>query len=731
MSELIFRALPAFKFIAFVGFATILAVSLWIWIRSGYQRRILMVESLRILVAGIAALTLLQPELRTSTSAEQRAVIAILHDASLSMDTQDVVTGEEGPVPTRAEWVEQRLEEEFWKGAAGGSEVIVEAFSAPPSPEEAPHSGTNINNALLSVLERYDNLQGVILMSDGDWNVGGNPIEAASRYFSRQVPVFGVPVGSPIALPDLAVTHASAPAFGIVGDRVQVTFTIRNTLNETVRTTVSLTDEDGDLTTKEVELPALRETTDSMFYIPRRDGTTTLALDVPVHPDELIEDNNTRRLQVTAREESIKVLIVDSLPRWEYRYIRNALYRDPGVTVNSILFHPDPDIRGGGPGYLDTFPDSLQELSDYDVIFLGDVGIENNQLTIEQTELLRQLVEQQASGIVFLPGSAGNQISLLDTELGDLIPVLLDTTNKTGARAPIPSSLVLTQAGNQNLLTILTQDEAHNAAIWRNLPGFYWHAPVIKARAGSEVLAVHETMKNEFGRLPLLVTNTAGNGKVLFMGTDGAWRWRRGVEDLYHYRFWGQVARWMSYQRKMAEGERLRIYYTPDNPMPGQTLTLNANAYDRFGAPLQNGSVTLTVSQPDGRSKRLEMTPTQGGLGSFFGRLAIEHPGEYTISAYSPENDETVTTTFYAEGEPIERIGQPARPEVLAEISRISRGSLAQTDNLPGLVEQIRTLPQPQPVVRYVEVWSHWGWALLLVTSAGIFWIARKAAGQI
>ena len=44
----------------------------------------------------------------------------------------------------------------------------------------------------------------------------------------------------------------------------------------------------------------------------------------------------------------------------------------------------------------------------------------------------------------------------------------------------------------------------------------------------------------------MIVTRSAGNGKVLYMGTDSAWRWRKGVEDTYHYRFWGQVVRWMS-----------------------------------------------------------------------------------------------------------------------------------------------------------------------------------------
>ena len=46
---------------------------------------------------------------------------------------------------------------------------------------------------------------------------------------------------------------------------------------------------------------------------------------------------------------------------------------------------------------------------------------------------------------------------------------------------------------------------------------------------GSEVLAMHGTVSNGFGRVPLIVTKTFGAGKILFMGMDGAWRWRRGA----------------------------------------------------------------------------------------------------------------------------------------------------------------------------------------------------------
>jgi len=149
---------------------------------------------------------------------------------------------------------------------------------------------------------------------------------------------------------------------------------------------------------------------------------------------------------------------------------------------------------------------------------------------------------------------------------------------------------------------MLATDPSANQAVWRGLPGFYWYAPVVRAKPGAEVLAVHEAARNQYGRIPLLVTRSSGNGKVLFMGTDSAWRWRKGVEDTYHYRFWGQVVRWMAHQRHLSQDEGVRFFYTPEAPKRGDKVRLNATVLDKLGIPVSTGKVAVTLTAPSGTS---------------------------------------------------------------------------------------------------------------------------------
>ncbi len=99
-----------------------------------------------------------------------------------------------------------------------------------------------------------------------------------------------------------------------------------------------------------------------------------------------------QQFRIAVRSETLKVLVVDSLPRWEYRYLRNALERDPGVESHCVLFHPSLG-PGGGRNYLTAFPGTKEQLQRYDVIFLGDVGVGEGELKESDVALIRGLVE--------------------------------------------------------------------------------------------------------------------------------------------------------------------------------------------------------------------------------------------------------------------------------------------------------------------------------------------------
>jgi len=720
---------PTSLIVSSVAMLATAAICFISWRRSGYRNSQGLLEALRFVIVGMAIVLYNQPEWVETYRPEEKPTIAVLYDNSPSMATQDVTNS--GPTSAarlrRSEAIAPLLDRTPWNSVAEELDVDIEAFSGPDASQ-----GSDLNAALTKAMEEYPNLRGIVFASDGDWNEGQPPVQAAARLRLKGIPVFAVPVGSPIRMPDVELLSLDAPTFGIAGKSVRIPLTIESSLPREYVTTVTLRTSDGEEVTKDVRVAPMGRTTDWVIWKPKTTGDYTLTLNVPPHSDELITDNNRLTAPISIREEKLRVLVVESVPRWEYRYLRNALSRDPGVDVSCLLFQPGlAKVGGGNKDYIKAFPDKLEELSKFDVVFLGDVGIEDGQLTAEQCRLLKGIVEHQASGLVFMPGSQGRQFSLLETELGDLCPVVLDPAQPGGWGSRTPSHFELTELGRRSVLTKLADTQDDNIDVWEGLPGFQWYAPIARSKPGSEVLCVHKDASNENGRLPLLVTRTFGSGKVLFMGTDGAWRWRKGVEDKYHYRFWGQVVRWMAYQRNMAKGETMRLYYTPDQPQLRQTLSIHANVMERSGEPLQHGEVTARITAPSGKSEIVRLNSAGEEWGTFDGRFRTAEPGKHAVVLSCKQTGATLETSFFVQGGVNERLGRPARREVMEEIARVTNGKVIEPEKIDEVVRAIAALPEPAASVRHVQLWSHPIPAAVLITLMGVFWAGRKMIGLV
>jgi uncharacterized membrane protein len=709
------------------------AVLSWMgWNRAVAKKRAVgWLEMLRVIIALGIAVTLNQPEWKQTYRPEKNPVLAVLVDTSKSMRTEDVLDRENAAAQPQARSAAAALiaDPKLWEPLRERMEVVIEPFNSTLSPAD---EATDLNGALAKVLEEQPQLKSVILVSDGDWNAGSAPSQAGTQLRMRSVPVLAVPVGAETKLPDIEIVSFDVPTFGVEGKPLRIPFVIDSSLPRENFLTVQVKTSTGEALTKEVTVPAMGRVQDSIVWKPASTGDVTITLTVPQIDGDRFPENNVISAPVSIRKEELRVLVIETLPRWEYRYMRNAMERDPGVEVNTLLFHSTIQQMGQGRGYLDAFPKS-EDLGKYDVVFLGDVGVGEGMLTQEQAEQVRQIVRDQASGLVFLPGFQGHQASLAaeGSPLSELYPVVLDPAQPKGWGAASPGRFALTESGQRSLLTKLEDTDEASARVWSTLPGFQWYAPALRARAGSEVLATHSSESSRFGRVPLLVSRTYGAGKILFMGSDGAWRWRRGVEDKYHYRFWGQVVRWMAYQRNMAAGGNLRLFYSPDRPTTGDVLTLNANALSTTGEPLRDAVVTVQIAAPSGKTNSIRLLPAgEEAYGLFTGTFLPEEPGQHQVRLSCAESGTPLDTTLSIQGTAREKLGQAARYDVLRELVGLTRGQLMSASDPAEVVSAVAALPEAALEERRVLLWAHPAWAGLLLLLMSTFWIGRKLVGM-
>ena len=686
---------------------------------------------LRLTAVFMVAFSLLKPEIITLKTQTDEPEIVIFQDISNSMNTKDFVIHKqtEDITAKRSEWLQSLIDSKFYSPLQKNFKVFVKTFAGEKNKKgEIDKSATDINYALGEETKNFKNLRAVILLTDGDWNQGTSPVAAATKLRTKNIPVFSVPVGSPFYLPDVVLNKVKVPAFCLVGEKISIPFQIENRMDTELSTKITLRSDFGTENTKDIIIAPHETYEDSILWQPKKTQLYNLTIDLPVQPGEFIKDNNSFSFSIDVKQDSIKVLIADSLPRWEYRYLLNALKRDPGVKVNSLLYLSNMKT-GGGVGYLKKFPNK-KELAFYDVIFLGDIGLGKGELSSDDIKNIAGVVKYLGTGLVLMPGYQGRQYSFANTPIEDLNPVIIDPAKKNGIENDILSHLELTRLGSSHFLLMLANTPDMNSSVWKRLPGFSWNAAVLSAAPGANVLAVHSGLQTESGRMPLIATRSYGQGNVLFMGIDSAWKWRKGVEDKYHYRFWGQVVRWMAHKRHLADKNGIRCFFVPETPEEGNTISLFASLYDSLNQPVEDADLKVAVSKGN-KEFTFNLIAQQGKWGVYKGNFIADENGEYNLKITSGKQNSEMEMQIKVGKVQKEQIGRPINMKILQDLSAITAGEVILPENIDSILQKINSLPKRSEIENRIQIWAQWWWGALILLLLTFFWIFRKIFGLL
>ena len=190
------------------------------------------------------------------------------------------------------------------------------------------------------------------------------------------------------------------------------------------------------LESKQVDVPRDgRPERIELVYRPTTTGERTFIIEVERQPRELQTENNRIERVITVRKEKLKVLYVNSDPRYEFRYLKNYLDREETIELNVVLLSSDPEYSEQDRAALPTFPASKDELFSYDVVLMGDA--DTTFLSQSHMQNLVQFVTEKGGGVLFIAGELFDPLSYRGTPLELLLPIEL-----ADARNPQPSARV-------------------------------------------------------------------------------------------------------------------------------------------------------------------------------------------------------------------------------------------------------------------------------------------------
>src|SRR5262245_11643931 len=586
----------------------------------------------------------------------------LLRGLSDEAATRIKVSGDwDGNAVGNADWAEKWLEknksnEVFPAGLSPDDLAILasnrDKLRARIDVDRSIATGTNVPDSLLALVNRETGnmVQGIVVFSDGQSNLGSESAmqELRVRASREKIPIFTVAVGSEQKVVAVRITDVQAPdqtppnepfkviievdGDGLVGQKAQLFLEIQ-------------LPKEG---TPPVRIPA------EAVYQPGEPPHTQaeIVIDPEKVPEDLKNKDNPKEMvegewkvrAVTPRIEgerfadkehvsdwvAIKVvkkpqrvLVMCSAPNRDVQFLITQLLRDKADM--SLLIQN----AGGTDGKINLleekerqlthFPDVLRvedvpnenpdtkwyNLARYDVIVAFDVDWD--QLTAEQTKMIKTWVDLQAGGLLFVAGHVHTHHLSRPSDddkfqpLIDILPVLPGDPFLAAAKrtANQPWRLEFENIGGD--LDFMKLDETHQnvETAWelfftgreekdekaRVLRGFFNYFPLRDMKPVATPIArfaADGTITMPDGkRPPWLAVMQYGQGRTAWVGSPEIWRLRQ-YKDEYFERFWTKFIRYMGAGSRRKVTRRGRILMSP---------TVGVGGYIRVNAQLLDPSL--------------------------------------------------------------------------------------------------------------------------------------------
>ena len=582
----------------------------------------------------------------------------------------------------------------------------------------------------------------IVLLTDGQTTEGETVAGVAEFAARKGVPLYPIGLGDPEAPRDIELSELLVDDVVFVDDlvRFQPKLTAKGFAKQelTVKLKQKVPTSADPNATKDLETIKVAAPPDGqpirleIGHRPRQTGQITYVIEVETRPRELSAENNRIEKTITVREERLRVLYVDSEPRYEFRYLKTFLDRERTIELNVVLQSADPQYSSQDRSALATFPSSRDELFAYDVVILGDV--EPDFLSGTQMANLAEFVTVKGGGLLFVAGEFNDPLRYRGTPLEALLPIELAQARNPVAVAGMITAFrpVLTGEGRSNPIFRFGDDEKSSYQIWTNLPELQWFFEAPRKKPAAIVLAEHPTISGVNGPIPLMLYQILGSGKTMFHAVDDTWRWRFRVGDRYFGRFWTQTIRFLARSKilgqKKAEIQTERKRYTRSQPIGIKV---------RFPNPADapgSGEVAVEVERKGHGSRRLTLKASKDSRNLFEGVIPQAIEGEYEARLLPPPVLEggLPSTTFGVDPPAGERERVQMNEPELTRAATASGGKFFTPFDADSL---LKDLPKPQQVPLDTDppipLWNTWPVLVLFLTLLVAEWVLRKRAQMV
>jgi uncharacterized membrane protein len=600
---------------------------------------------------------------------------------------------------------------------------------------------TKLGDAVAGARQELDAvpLSGLVVLSDGADNASQAVADELLSLRARAVPVFTVGIGAERFQRDIEIERVELPRQVLEGTSFVANVVIRQRGFEGDRVPLVVEDDGKMIAREEIELPPDGASAPVRISVTVRNaGARTLRFHLPLQSNEQVAQNNEQRTLLDVRYRREKILYVEGQPRYEVRFIRDAVEADSNLQLvllqrtaeNKYLrlnVDGEKELAGG-------FPTSRAELFRYRAVILG--SIEASAFTPDQLRMLADFVSVRGGGMLFLGGRAAfSEGGYAGTPLADILPMFVEGNAVADSLTPFNELAVrLTPAGAVHPVT------QHATPPRRG-----------EKRDSSAIVKVKVSSVNRVNRLkpgaitllegtagryrqPVLVYQRYGRGLAVALPIQDSFLWYMHADvpvgDPAFRTLWRQLLRWITSDTP----EQLRVSTSVDRFRPGGTVSIRAEVSDSSFVRRNDARPMARVYSPSGVVKELPLEWVVDRDGEYQASYTSDEPGVHTVRVVTgsvrPGERALEDSTFVGVADlGAEFYGAEMRRPLLQRIADETGGKFYTPATMKTLPEDIAMSKRGVTVMNQMDLWDMPAVLVLLVLLLGTEWAFRRYRG--
>ncbi len=551
---------------------------------------------LRFFALALICFLLFEPVLQQFRSTERPPVLAVLVDDSQSMQVVtagDTSAARPGTARPSIRPVVDALQDASMPGKARFFRVGEASRPLSGSIIDSlrfDDAHTDLASGLQAAPEelRDENLSGVVLVSDGQYNTGQNPLRVADR---SPVPVHTVTVGDTARQRDLRVQDISTNDRAYLNSSVPVRVTLSVTEGPGQPIPVTLEQSGRTLDQRQVRLPGgTGEVSVDLTFEPEQAGLQQVTVRVPELAGEVTTRNNAQSTSLRVLESKRQVLLLGAAPAPDVSALRRIYERTADTKVTARIPTPDGTFLEG------PLPD---DLSSFDVVVLA--GFPSPSVPDDVVQRVATLVNDGTPALFFL--GRQTDLSAWTEHFEASLPARPDASASSFAEA----SFQIVKSARQHPVFRI---EGTEGSLFERLPPLQGPASAWTPTPDAQVLGTAATTS-----APLLVLRRrAGLRTAAFLGS-GVWRWALLPSELEAADpLWpGLASNLLRWAGTEADDSPVRVRPTVSTFGGTDAISFTGQVSDQSRQPVSEATVEVTVTDSTGTEYPYTMDPTGQG----------------------------------------------------------------------------------------------------------------------